>query len=83
MTRRALRKPPLGARPHWLWLEHMRTARIGELSRAIGRYEASGLVVPCDWLTELESLLSADHHRAVEALPALSHGREVQGEARA
>lgn len=70
-------KPPLGARPRWLWAEHIRTERIGELSRAIGRYEADGVPVPTDWYHELETLLSADTSRPVETLSALPQGGEV------
>ena len=45
-------QPPVGVRPHWLWIEQ----RIAEVYRAIGRYEQAQCDVPQKWFDEGERL---------------------------
>jgi hypothetical protein len=45
----AIKKPPIGLMPKWLWIEQ----RMNEIARAIDRYRAAGMQIPKKWEKEL------------------------------
>ena len=43
-----LRKPPLGLKPQWLWVEN----RVDAIEDVVGRYWTAGARPPLDWAAE-------------------------------
>ena len=46
-------KPPIGLKPRWI----VDSERLGEVSRAIARYYASGDRIPVEWIEEYNDLI--------------------------
>ena len=53
MRKRYYKKPPLGLKPHYVWL----TERIDEIVDAINRYLEARVKVPDEWINEFNELL--------------------------
>lgn len=47
-------KPPLGIMPHKIWVE----LRVQDLLEAMKRYSESNMVIPREWIEELQQLIN-------------------------
>lgn len=45
------KQPPLGVIPHFIWVEH----RVIKITEAMKRYSAAKMLIPIEWIEELEN----------------------------
>ena len=51
-------KPPLGIMPHDIWIEK----RIQDLLEAMRRYSEANMVIPIEWIDELDQLIKGESY---------------------
>lgn len=57
-------RPPIGLRPHWIWLEEKEdyiecyVSRINEIREAISRYKEANKEIPWEWKQEMGHLMN-------------------------